>query len=113
MTTKEAEIVSTYELTKSISSTARHCNLSEQKVRKILITSGVELESARTRKILEMHESGQGAREISETLGIGPGAVCAHLPYTKGIYGSATPTENALAIRKHRDSTAAKRKGAK
>jgi len=93
MTDKEAEVMSTYEATKSIRSTARHCNLSEQKVRKILVSHGVDLNSPRTRKILGLYESGMSVNEISAAMRISPGAVSAHLPYTRGAYHNGTPTK--------------------
>ena len=76
---------------------SRRLGISEQKVRKILITIGaVETDISR------MYASGMTAEEIADRLGISKKAVNGHIPYQKGIYNAEYPTLNALAIRKSR-----------
>lgn len=100
MTTKE--IISNYHHTESVLETSRVTGLSVQKVRRILITAG-EWTSPRTDEINRLMESGKTVTEVASMLGITENAVIGHLPYSKGEYNSASPTKNAIAIRRHRE----------
>lgn len=95
-------IINIYTTTSSIKAAASQCHISVQKVRKILLTSGIMPGSEKTRSINAMYASGISIQAIADTFSISTKAVAAHLPYTKGAYNSDQPTVNALRIRKHR-----------
>jgi len=96
------EIIDTYAKTDSLKETARICGVNWQKVRKILITAG-KYENDESRTIAELYKSGLAVDEIASRLGLTAKAVNNYLPYTKGEYKSDSPTDNAIAIRKHRE----------
>lgn len=76
---------------------ARRLNISESKVRKILVTTGaIETDESRLLK------SGLSVSEIAEKLGKSINAVNSRIPYEKGIYNAEYPTLNAIKIRKTR-----------
>lgn len=77
---------------------ARRLRISEQKVCKILVSSGaIETDESKLQK------SGLTVQQIAEKLGKSEKAVLARIPYEKGIYNAEYPTINALRIRKTRD----------
>lgn len=73
-------------------------NLSEGKVRKILVTLG-----AYESDITRMFRSGMSPDVIAQRTGKSLHAVNTHIPYDKGMYGAQYPTKNALKIRKTRE----------
>ena len=78
---------------------ARRLNLSEAKVRKILITIGaVETEESK------LYAQGRTQEEIADMLGKTVGAVNSRIPYGKGIYNAEYPSINAIKIRKCRET---------
>lgn len=81
---------------------AKRLKISEQKVRKILITAGA-WSSARSEKIQELQKAGKSLDEIAETLGITRNAVISYLPYDRGMKNAEYPTLNALKIRASRE----------
>ena len=77
---------------------ANRLNISEPKVRKILITIGaIETDES------QLFATGLSIEEIADKLGKSPKAVLGRLPYTKGLYGAEYPSINALRIRKSRE----------
>ena len=79
----------------SIKEISRRLKISEQKVRKILVTAGfIETEESR------LFQQGYSIEEICGMLGKKQSCVCSRLPYSKGIYFAEYPTKNAIAIRK-------------
>lgn len=77
---------------------ANRLNISEPKVRKILITIGaIETDES------QLFATGLSIEEIADKLGKSPKAVLGRLPYTKGQYGAEYPSINALRIRKSRE----------
>lgn len=96
-----AMIVSRYEATGSLKRTALELRCSQQRVRKALITAGV-YESPASREANKLREQGLTIMQIAEVMGMGRSAVCAYLPYVKGIYKKQIPSENALNIRRCR-----------
>lgn len=76
----------------------RRLNISNSKVRKILVTIGA-IETTESR----LYASGKTGEEIAEITGITPRAVNSRIPYSKGIYNAEYPTINAMRIRKCRN----------
>ena len=81
MTTRQA-IVDFYQKSKSIKATAREFKISEQKIRKLLISVGV-WHSPLSDKIQELAASGLSVKKIAEQLKITTGAVDGYLPYIR------------------------------
>ena len=95
------DVVKTYDSTGSIKETALVINLSEAKVKKILVSSG-KYQNEYSIKILELHNSGKTTKEISESLKLSEKAVNGYLPYCKAIYNLPEKSENAKRIDKAR-----------
>lgn len=77
---------------------ANRLNISEPKVRKILITIGaIKTDES------QLFATGLSIEEIADKLGKSPKAVLGRLPYIKGQYGAEYPSINALRIRKSRE----------
>ena len=96
------KVVSNYELTGSLNETAKLCGISEQKVRRILLTAGVMPNSSLTRRIVSLYKSGAGVDDIASIMQMNHKSVLVHLPYIRGMYYAEYPTKNALTIRKCR-----------
>jgi hypothetical protein len=95
-----ARVLELYAEFGKIKPTARAAGISEQTVRKLLITAGAySCELSNTVK--HMLESGMTIAEIASTLGKSENAVRSYMPYEKGTY-LKPPSVNALRIRKHR-----------
>ena len=95
-------VLGLYEEFGKIKPTAKAAGMSEQTVRKLLITAGAytcEL----TVKISEMRSSGMSVAEIAKALNKSENAVRSYMPYEKGTY-LKPPSVNALRIRKHREN---------
>ena len=95
------QAVSLYEQTQSIKATARHMGIAEASVKKILISAGV-YETARSREIADLYQSGKSILEIAEELGVSAGCVLCYLPYTRGSRLTPSDTINAQRIRECR-----------
>ena len=95
-------IIQTYKQLDSIRGTAFKLDISNTKVKKVLISHGL-YESDRSREIAELRKQGMSYQQVADTLGISPTCVYANTPYEKGMYDSDTPTINALRIRKHKE----------
>lgn len=96
-------VVKTYQMLLSIKATARHCHLSEQAVRRILITEGAYV-SDRSARIADMLERGMTVEEIAAAVGIKPKTIISsYTPYTKGPYAVGEKSQNALAIARMRE----------
>lgn len=91
----------------SLKEISKRLHISEQKVRKILITAGV-WSSETSRKISSLVESGKSLDEIQAVTGLTRNAVLSYLPYERGMQNAEYPTVNALRIRKCRQN---KKKG--
>lgn len=99
----KSEIVKYYEACGSIQQTRKAFSMSCQKVRKILITEGV-FESDISRVINDMYSKGCSINDISHKLKLSKTCVNSYLPYTKGMYNSDNPTNNARKLREWRSS---------
>lgn len=91
----------------SLKQIGRQLGISEQKVRKILITAGA-WSSDTSKKISSLVESGKSLDEIQAVTGLTRNAVLSYLPYERGMQNAEYPTINALRIRKCRQN---KKKG--
>lgn len=77
---------------------ARRLRISEQKVCKILVSSGaIETDESKLQK------QGYTVAQIADKLWKSEKAVICRLPYEKGIYHAEFPTINAVRIRKFRE----------
>lgn len=85
----------------SIKTIARQLKVSEQKVRKILITAGA-WSSPTSRKVAELQAAGKSLDEIAAALGITRNAVLSYTPYDRGMQNAEYPSLNALRIRASR-----------
>ena len=95
---KSEDVVSAYEKEGSLKKVARLYDVSEQKIRKILIDANA-YESDTANKVNDMYKQGYGAQYIADKLKMSISAVSSYLPYTKGQYLADEPTENAIRIR--------------
>lgn len=91
----------------SLKQIGRQLGISEQKVRKILITAGA-WSSETSKKISSLVENGKSLDEIQAVTGLTRNAVLSYLPYERGMQNAEYPTVNALRIRKCRQN---KKKG--
>ena len=98
---KSGDVVSAYEKEGSLKKVARRYDVSEQKIRKILIEANA-YESDTANKVNDMYKQGYGAQYIADKLKMSISAVSGYLPYTKGQYLADEPTENAIRIRQCR-----------
>lgn len=91
----------------SLKQIGRQLGISEQKVRKILISAGA-WSSETSKKISSLVENGKSLDEIQAVTGLTRNAVLSYLPYERGMQNAEYPTINALRIRKCRQN---KKKG--
>lgn len=87
---------------------AKRLKLSEQKVRKILITLG-QYTTPTISSVNIAYKNGQTIEQISGQQNITTKSVRSMLPYTKGQYMAEYPTINALRVR----ASKAKKRGQK
>lgn len=96
------QVAEFYNGCESIKETARYFAVSEQKIKRFLITAGV-YENEQSRAVIDLYKAGFTPEEIGERLKLSKSAVFSHLPYIKGQYMSDTPSKNAVRIRKCRE----------
>lgn len=96
-----SKILATYRQKKSLRATAKSLDISNQTVRRVLITAGLYT-SPRVERIRELSAAGMPPQDIAEMLGITYGAVVASMPYPHGPRADWPVSRNALAIRKTR-----------
>lgn len=106
----EMDVIRLYRLGASRRDIAKSLKISDNKVRKILITAGESPVSKTGDRVLKLFEKGFSQKEICEILGLSKSAVNSHIPYTKSIYNSDSPTINAERIRECRKKKAAVKK---
>lgn len=94
-----AEVYSKYN---TLSQTANYLGISVAKVRKVLITLGL-YETEMSKKINRLYDAGKTIDEIALEVGCSTKCVNGYLPYSKCLYGSSSPTQNALKLRIHRN----------
>ena len=96
------EILDKYRQTKSITKTAKLLEISEQVVRRTLITAGL-YSSEQSEHIQRLYAAGMPIKDIAELLHLSQSAVWSHLPYSRGPRKDWGTTVNALRIRKCRE----------
>ena len=104
-------IVSLYHQCGSIKETARIFRLSEQTIRRILITNG-EYSNETSEAVCGLREKGLSVQEISDLLHIAPSTVFGNLPYRRGSYAIGPKTRNAKKIKAWRTRRAAQKEDA-
>ena len=77
------DVLTEYNKTESLAETARRCGISQQKVRRILITNKIIPQNPQTLRILELYDSGMSVKSIADKLKISQNAVRGHLPHQK------------------------------
>jgi predicted DNA-binding protein YlxM (UPF0122 family) len=92
---------SVYAACGSIRATASVLHISDQKARKILISLG-EYTTPLISHVNEMYENGASLEEIANETNLTRNCILSMIPYAKGAYGLAYPTENAKRIRECR-----------
>ena len=85
----------------SIRDTAIHFDLSRNKVRKILITTG-DIKNELTEEAEKMRREGMSVEAIAERLGVSTATVSIYLPYMDTIKDALEPTPHAQAVRDYR-----------
>ena len=100
------EVITEYGKLGSLRAVASTLKISNGKVRKILITEKI-VEYERTKQALILLKYGKTLSEVAYSLGISEKVLNNYLPYTKGEYGSDTPSANALKIRASRQRSKA------
>ena len=79
-------IVKEYDDCKSITKIAKKLGISEERVRKTLITEGLWTRRS-AKPIIELFHEGKTVQEIAETLMISEKTVQSYVPYSRGMYG--------------------------
>ena len=95
------KIIETYANTNSTKKTAAHLNISEVKVRRVLITCGL-WRSKTSDQIGDLYEKGFSVKQIAEQLYMSEKNVQAYLPYSRGAYGNQTRTSDAIRSEEYR-----------
>lgn len=85
----------------SLKQIAREQQISEQKVRKILITAGL-WSSETCEKITALTKAGVSIDQTMVETRLTRNAVLSYMPYDRGMQNAESPTANALRIRKCR-----------
>lgn len=96
------EAVSIYKDTGSIKETALRMEMSQVKVRKILLTRGL-WSSPRSIEIGKLLAEGKTVKEVAAELGISPVSVQAYMPYEKGLYGEEDKSNDAVRSEEYRE----------
>lgn len=97
----EDRIIEQYNIHKSIKAVARESGLSEQTVRRMLISRGV-YPTETSKQIARLRLSNCSDEEIMEIMGISRQVLQSHSPYTKGTYKGSNKSANACNIAKCR-----------
>lgn len=101
MDTLTTSVLRLYEQEQSIKAVAARLKISEQKVRKILITAGA-WSSPLSDKINQLVKEGKSIDAIAEQLSLTRNAVLSYMPYDRGMQNAEYPSINAMRIRKCR-----------
>ena len=97
----QKEILESYEITKSLKASAKALKISEQTIKRILISNGV-YPTERAREVTRLRLAGLTVPEIARYLGISEKAVQLNMPYAKCSYAAGPKSQNAKNIAKCR-----------
>lgn len=95
------QILLIYKKRKSITRTSKETGLSIGTIRKIVFDEGL-FSTPTSQLIRNLYEQGLSVKEIMQETGLSRSAVHVYLPYSKGLYNSENPTQNALNVRECR-----------
>lgn len=90
-----------YHDTNEIKATALELSLPPNKVKKLLITSGV-LKYPETEQIQSLLQQGKTTEEIRTIIGLSYSAINTYLPYTKVIYKMSEVSQNAERVNRYK-----------
>ena len=85
----------------SILATAIKFNISRNKVRKILVTTG-DVEPMITSEVIALRNTGMSIKEIAADLGLSVATVSTALPYSDKFNNSLAPSHHTAAVRQYR-----------
>lgn len=97
-----AEIVKFYRGGMSVKDLSQDYGVGEEKMIKLLVTHGAYSSDLYDR-IKDMRLSGKSNKEIMDIIGLSEKSFNRYIPYSKGVYGLESPSENAKRIRKSRN----------
>lgn len=100
MSAIQERVVELYKILQSQKAVSKKTGLSEQTVRKMLVSEGILNEYAV--QINGMLGSGMSKEDIAKQMGVTVKTVGAHLPYTRGTYCDSEKSENAIRIARWR-----------
>ena len=87
-------VIDLYKKMGSINDVVKQTQLSQVKVRRILITSGL-WESKKSKKVAKLLGKGYAPQDIARELNTSVDSVYAYMPYIKSIYGKDSKSEDA------------------
>ena len=87
----------------SLRDTALQFDISRNKVRKILITTG-DIHSDITDEAVKLQKEGLSIQEIAEKMDLSSATVSVYLPYTDVLKDSLDPSDHAKAVREYREN---------
>lgn len=96
------KVIDAYQNCKSIKKIAAELNLSEVKVRRILITAGL-WRSKTSDAVKELLDQNLTVAEVAEKLCMTEKNVQAYMPYRKGTYDAENTSNSAIRSRLYRD----------
>lgn len=91
-----------YQATNEIKATALELDLPPNKVKKLLITSGV-LDYPETEQIQSLLRQGKTMAEIQNIMGLGYSTINTYLPYSKVIYKMSEISQNAERVNRYKN----------
>ncbi len=96
---KVETVIDVYKQLGNVKGVAKALHLSDQKVRKILITYDM-WDSERCAVFNDLYQNNISIKEIAKIYNLTTNAVISYLPYQRCVYNLDEPTQNALNIRK-------------
>ncbi len=87
----------------SLRDTALQFDISRNKVRKILITTG-DIHSDITDEAVKLQKEGLSIQEIAKNMNLSSATVSVYLPYTDVLKDSLDPSDHAKAVREYREN---------
>ena len=95
------------EITKNMSETARILDVSQQTIKRVLISNGI-FPSERAQQIANLNDLGLNVSDIAEFLKISEDTVRSNLPYIKGGYVTGQKSKHAVRVARCRNHKKAK-----